>query len=65
MSNHGIGGGISWVLDPKFCEQLLPRFPEESVAGGLNIIQFVTCTDIEDAFSRGFATFKPGKLRLH
>ena len=54
--NGGLGGGISWVLDPAFCDAMLPRFPEESVAGGFTG-RFVSCTDIKDAFARGFATW--------
>ena len=54
--NGGLGGGISWVLDPSFCDTMLPRFPEESVAGGF-MGSFVSCIDIKDAFARGFATW--------
>jgi hypothetical protein len=55
-SNEGLGGGLSWVLDPSFCDKMLSRFPEghASWVG----IQFVTCNDILDAFARGFATWE-------
>ena len=57
-SNAGLGGGLAWVLEPDFCERIISRFPEESVAGGLNLFQFVTCTEVAEAIARGFATWE-------
>ena len=54
--NGGLGGGISWVLDPSFCDSMLPHFPEEVVTGGFSG-SFISCNDIKDAFARGFATW--------
>ena len=34
-SDEGLGGGIAWVLDPNFCEQIISQFPEESVVRGV------------------------------
>merc|ERR1740124_871310 len=56
-SNEGLGGGLSWALDPSFCAQMLPQFPEgvKSSWVGYN---FVTCNDIQVALARGFATWE-------
>ena len=40
------------------CDKLIPHFPEESVAAYLNVVPFVTCTDILGAITRGFATWE-------
>jgi hypothetical protein len=34
-SDEGLGGGIAWVMDPNFCEQIIGHFPEESVFRGV------------------------------
>ena len=56
-SNEGLGGGLSWVLDPKFCEQMLPQFPEGAKSSWVGY-SFVTCNDILVALARGFATWE-------
>ena len=35
ISDEGLGGGIAWVMDPRFCDDIIGRFPEESVVRGL------------------------------
>ena len=57
FSTEGLGGGLAWVLDPKFCETIIAQFPEESVMAYFNLYTFVSCTDIHDAFMRGFDTW--------
>ena len=56
-SNEGLGGGLSWVLDPDFCEQMLPQFPEGAKSSWVGY-SFVTCNDILVALARGFATWE-------
>jgi hypothetical protein len=56
-SNEGLGGGLSWVLDPSFCEQMLPQFPEGAKSSWMGY-DFVTCNDILVALARGFATWE-------
>ena len=62
--NLGLGGGIQWVLDPLFCERLIPSFPEDTVAGILDVMQWVTCTDLLDALQRGLATWSANNKAL-
>ena len=58
-SREGLGGGLAWVIDESFCEQLLGGFPERSIIRGLAIpaLEFVSCDDIKAAVLRGFATW--------
>jgi len=44
----GLGGGITYALDPKLCDDMLPRFMED-----IWFIPFLNCGDLEDAFTRG------------
>jgi len=62
--NSGLGGGIQWYLNPAFCDEMIQQFPEESVAGYLNVMPFVTCTDILDAIQRGFETWEANHKSL-
>ena len=34
-SDEGLGGGIAWVMDPNFCDQIISHFPEESIVRGV------------------------------
>eukprot|EP00965_Chrysotila_dentata_P223859 6193833-Pleurochrysis_carterae.AAC.2 len=43
----GLGGGITYALDPKLCDDMLPRFMED-----IWFIPFLNCGDLEDAFTR-------------
>ena len=43
-SNDGLGGGLSWVLDPSFCDQMLPRFPEGEASWNPNSTPTPTLT---------------------
>ena len=56
-SNEGLGGGLSWVLDPKFCQGMLPQFPEGAKSSWMGY-SFLTCNDILVALARGFATWE-------
>lgn len=57
-SNEGLGGGISWVLDPAFCDHLISRFPERSLIRGVtSFVTFISCSDIHDAVIRGLNTW--------
>ena len=63
-SRAGLGGGLDWVLADDFCNQMLGQFAERDLVRFANYFrvdipwaQFVHCTDIRDAISRGFATW--------
>lgn len=58
-ASAGLGGGLSWVLDSAFCDDMLGRFPERDLFYGLELpwVQFVHCSDVRDAVHRGFATW--------
>ena len=30
LSDEGLGGGITWALDPSFCDTMLPSFHEDA-----------------------------------
>ena len=57
-SDRGLGSGIQYVMSSDFCEKILPKFPEESVAAFLHVTKFVRCQDIMDAIVRGLATWE-------
>ena len=53
LSQDGLGGGITWALHPRFCQDLLPHFPEaEAVA----FTTFLTCADLRHAVASAFST---------
>lgn len=54
LSQDGLGGGITWALHPRFCDQLLPRFPEASRMGAF--ASFLTCEDLRHAVASAFGT---------
>ena len=63
----GLGGGLAWVLDDKFCDEIMPHFPEKSVVSGiswLNVADFVTCDDLKAAILRGFSTWTENHRRV-
>ena len=47
-SNDGLGGGLAFITEDRWCETLLPLFPEH---------YFVSCEEILDALQRAFATW--------
>ena len=55
LSQDGLGGGITWALHPRFCEQILPMFPEASPAG--TFATFLTCADLRHAVASAFNTW--------
>ena len=55
LSDVGLGGGITWALDPSFCEAMLPSFHED--APTTRHYRFVDCNELKDAFIRAFATW--------
>ena len=59
-STEGLGGGIAWVLDPSFCQQMLPRFPERTLLRGIELpaFDFIGCAEIQAAMLRGFSTWE-------
>lgn len=52
-SSDGLGHGISWAVHPRFCDEIMPRFPERSVFG----VKFVSCDDLRTTISRAFSTW--------
>lgn len=62
-SVRGLGGGISWALDPAFCEQMLPGFWEEQRAVYWELLDLSApngragCEQLVDAIERAMATW--------
>ena len=52
FDGRGLGGSISWAMDPALCDTLLPHVREEVWA-----VSFVTCADVANAMSRAFAAW--------
>ena len=65
LSQDGLGGGITWALHPRFCEDILPRFPEASRAG--TFATFITCDDLHHAVASAFGTWAANheKIKFH
>ena len=65
LSDEGLGGGITWALDPSFCDTMLPSFHED--APTTRYYRFVDCKEIKDAFIRAFATWSANhkQIRFH
>ena len=58
-SSAGLAGGLAWVMDDAFCDNILGRFPERDLLSFVELpgLQFVSCDDVRDAILRGFATW--------
>lgn len=65
----GLGGGITYALDPALCSTILPQFKEEAAESMLSFsnfgVTFVDCTEITDAFMRAFAMWASNHRVLH
>lgn len=61
QESHGLGGGITYAIDPLFCDELLPQFKEESDSSWSTAVNFgltvVNCAEITDALTRAFNTW--------
>ena len=57
----GLGGGITYAIEPGFCERILTRFREQSRGTWAKVfnlgVTFVDCRSIADAIARAFATW--------
>ena len=57
----GLGGGITYSIDPGLCTRLLSRFREQSQDTWAKVVNlgvtFVDCDDIYDAIGRAFGTW--------
>ena len=62
LSDEGLGGGITWALDPSFCDTMLPSFHED--APTTRYYRFVDCKEIKDAFIRAFATWSANHKQI-
>ena len=56
-SLQGLGGGLAFVMAPDFCDKILPSFREDSLIASFGLRRWVSCTDLLDAFQRGFDTW--------
>ena len=59
-SERGMGGGLTWAIDPNLCENLLSSFQEQPFLG----ISFVTCREIQAALHRGFSAWADNSAKL-
>lgn len=58
VSMEGLRGGLAFAIDPRLCAELRPTFREDSVSsGGLNLIEFINCEEINDAIARAMSTW--------
>jgi hypothetical protein len=68
-SADGLGGGISYAVDPALCASLLPHFPEESwlTTLALPMPQLVDCSSVRAAVRRALASWAAvnGNLRFY
>ena len=59
--SSGLGGGITYAIDPSFCTMMLARFREQSFTWWEAILNmgftFVDCAEISDAIGRAFNTW--------
>ena len=67
-SADGLGGGISYAVDPALCASLLPHFPEESwlTTLALPMPQLIDCSSVRAAVRRALASWAAvnGNLRF-
>ena len=47
--SRGLGGGVTWAIDPALCGPLLPNFRED-----VAFINFITCEDVRASIARAF-----------
>lgn len=52
---RGLGGGISWALHPRFCEQMLSQFRSEQILFGSSSL--IDCSQLRAAIAVGFHTW--------
>ena len=68
-SADGLGGGISYAVDPALCASLLPHFPEESwlTTLALPMPQLIDCSSVRAAVRRALASWAAvnGNLRFY
>jgi hypothetical protein len=58
LSDEGLSGGIAFAIDPGFCAAIRPAFREDKAGeGSLNLVNFITCDDINDALERAMTTW--------
>ena len=58
LSQDGLGGGITWALDPSFCDEMLPKFSEgRDPTAQLLGAHFLTCSDLRHAITSAFHTW--------
>lgn len=59
--SSGLGGGITYAIDPSFCTMMLARFREQPFTWWEAILNmgftFVDCAEISDAIGRAFNTW--------
>jgi len=61
----GLGSSLSWSIDARFCDAILPRFDVESYAYfGFTLLSFVSCEELTDAMLRAFATWSANHERV-
>ena len=61
----GLGSSLSWSIDARFCDAILPRFDVESYAYfGYSLLSFVSCEELTDAMLRAFATWSANHERV-
>ncbi|KAJ1637781.1 hypothetical protein T492DRAFT_859490, partial [Pavlovales sp. CCMP2436] len=66
LSDLGLSGGLAFAIDPAFCAQIRPEFREDvQGAGSLNLVQWVTCADINDAIARAMNTWSANHPYIH
>ncbi|KAL3898158.1 MAG: hypothetical protein SGPRY_012901, partial [Prymnesium sp.] len=54
-SSEGLGKGLAYALDPSFCDQMIPLFPENE--GMYGFITFVDCKQLKAAIGRAMSTW--------
>lgn len=62
-SHEGLAGGITFAIHPLFCEQMKPRFPEESQ--GAFGVSFLSCDRLRQAVLGAFNTWAINHKRIH
>lgn len=63
-STKGIGGGITYAYDPKFCDDIIGKFSERE-STWLRFWEFVTCDSIKKALLLAFDTWSANHPNIH
>ncbi|KAJ1633477.1 hypothetical protein T492DRAFT_837596 [Pavlovales sp. CCMP2436] len=63
-SAAGIGSGIAYAYDPRFCDDILLRFDERASAW-LRFWEFVTCESVKQSVLLAFDTWAANHPHLH